>query len=240
MEMEREPFNLIFYLRVFKKWKGWILVPASLVASMVLTTGLRSPRPYTAETTILLSGPGGLSVGASGLFGIPQLAVGNPNISIIDAMIHSKRMAEDVIDHFKLARGKDTRGKALMIRKVRGMIGTSETKTGLVIQATSNDPQLSSDIANFCVSNLDVMNLELNITTEKPIAKVLDPATPPLFPSSRKIIPRVFLAFFVSAAGSTTFVFLREYMKELHRRENTEEQMLSVEIPEKEKEEVLL
>ena len=237
--MGTEPFNFIFYLRIFKKWKGWIFLPACCIAFLVFVAGLRSPRPYTAEAEILLSGGGGFSLGTQGLFGMPELSVGNPNINIVIVMVHSKRMAEDIVDHFKLAEGQDAKGKALAIRKVRGMVSTSETKSGLVLQVTSSDPQLSSDIANFCVSNLDVMNLELHVTTEKPIAKVLDPATPPFFPSSRKIIPRVLLAFFVSVAGSTTFAFLREYVKELRRREN-EEQMLSVGVGEKEKEEILV
>lgn len=236
--MERESFSPLYYLRILKKWKNWILAPAFVIAFVVLVMGLLSPRPYMAEVTILLSG-GNFSLNnppLGAMLGFPSLSLGNPNVEIVLSMIHSKRMAEDVVDRFKLVE-KYGPSKARLIKKVRDMIDAEEMKAGVIIQVTTTDPQLSSDIANFCVLNLNVINEQLGITTEKPIAKVLDLATPPTEPSSRKIISRVVMAFFVWVAGCTFIVFLREYLQELHRRED-EEQALSVGLGEKE--EVLL
>jgi|GEM_PF-1397267 len=236
--MEKESFNLLYYLRFFNRWKGWILLPATLAAFVTLVIGLCSPRPYTTEATILLSGMGTFSIGTHlGNFGIPDLSLGNPNVDIVSSMIQSRRMAEDITDHFKLMEKWGVRNRPLLIQKVKRMVTSSEMKNGLRIEVTTEDPQLSSDIANFCVTNLDAMNDALHLTTEKPVAKILDPAIPPTVPSSRKILPRVCLTFFVWVTGCTVFIFLREYIKDLLRKEN-EEQMFSVGVPDKDKEQI--
>ena len=188
-----------------------------------------------AEATVLLSGLNASPLG--GVLSFQGLSIGNPNLDMVMSIVHSKRMAEDIGDHFKLMEKGYGRNKDRVIEKVRHMIDTREMKTGVVIQVTTTDPKLSSDIVNFCVSNLETMNVGLGLTIEKPLVRILDPATPPTSPSSRKIIPRVLLTFFVWVMGCTLFAFLREYLKELYRREE-EEKILSGDL--REKEEVLL
>lgn len=237
--MEKESFNLFYYLRILNKWKRWILLPAILAASFVLVKGFLSPRPYTAEATILLSGEGFTMRGGGTLGNLfPDFSMGNPNTETVSAMIHSRKMAEDIVDHFQLMEKGYGKNKPLLVRKMQGMVRSQVLmKNSIAIRVTAEDPQFSSDVANFCVSNLNTINEELDLTTDKPIVKVLDPAIPPIFPSSRKIIPRASLAFFVWVAGSTVFVFLKEYLQELLRREE-EQQMFSVGIPDKDKEQI--
>lgn len=236
--MEKDYFNTLYYLRIFNKWKWHILLPAILASSIVVVRGLQSPRPYTAEATILLSG-GSLSLSNPiGGFGVPSLSFGNPNLELIMAMVQSRRMAEDVIDRFRLMEKGYGSNKFLLVQKVKRMIASQEMSNhGLVILVTTKDPQLSSDIANFCVSNLNAMNEDLGITTEKPVAKILDPAVPPVSPSSRRILPRALLAFLIWMTGCSAVVFSMEYVRELRRREQ-EEQMFPIGITDKDKEQV--
>jgi hypothetical protein len=87
----------------------------------------------------------------------------------------------------------------------------------LAIQATAPDPQLAADMANFCVEYLELLNKDLQISTDKRFTKVLDAAVPPIFPESRKIERKVFVAMLATAFLLIVLFFSADYIKYLRQ-----------------------
>ena len=79
-----------------------------------------------------------------------------------------------------------------------------------------NDPQLTKEIANFTVQNLDKINTELNITPAKPMVKILDSAlngSPVPNKGKRKII----LAGLVSFLLMNLYIFFLDYINKIKK-----------------------
>jgi hypothetical protein len=142
----------------------------------------------------------------------------NTPAAMIEALVRSRRMAEDVIENFFSEQYSNQRAKERLIRRVQKMIRIASGEVGggaLVLEVRSSNAQQAADIANFCVQNLDVLNQELDINPEKRFIKVLDPAIPSVFPESRKIQRKVFVAMLTAGLGIAIMFFLMDYIRYL-------------------------
>ena len=89
------------------------------------------------------------------------------------------------------------------------------TQGTLIVEAKGGEPKLISDIANFCVKNLDVMNAELNITSQRPMVKVLDPAIPAVKRDTRQLVRYTILVIIASFCIGNIIFFGQEYYMSL-------------------------
>ena len=87
------------------------------------------------------------------------------------------------------------------------------------MEVKGRDSKLVSDIANFCVKNLDVINTELDITPQRPMAKVLDAAIPPERPDSKDVPKYVGIALIFGFFLGNIIFFSLEYYKTLIEKE---------------------
>lgn len=109
-------------------------------------------------------------------------------------MLKSRRMFSDILEGLQLYKRPNSRF-SIDVVTIQG---------GLNISVTGRDPKLTRDIANFCVTNLDKINEELKITSEKPMVKVLDKAALGT-PKDKKIFKKLFAA---SLFGAILGLFL--------------------------------
>ncbi|MFH1848141.1 MAG: hypothetical protein ABH825_02860 [Candidatus Omnitrophota bacterium] len=159
--------NILHYVDLFKKsWKGtFFLVAISAILTMIFSMFL--PSTYASSAKLILKS-GGSSAGsyAGGLgkfLGISDLG-GKDSSDMIVAIIKSRRMAKDIEDQFKLSAKP----------KFWWEISTTLEPGSLVVDVRGSDPALTEKIADFTIHNLDKINTELEITTEKPMVKILD------------------------------------------------------------------
>lgn len=212
--------TLLDYLSILKRWRVFILSVTCLCTVIVGVKGFLSPRSYSAYVSALLPrGEGGPTFGgtAGQLLGISRIG-GSSQFEMVEAMLTSRRMARDVIEHFGLAKESPKTPIASLEKRVTGSMQVFELRAGFRLKVMSESPQLAAEVANFAVSNLDKINEELDITPSKPMVRVLDAATPPLFAESRHIKEGVLSAVLASAGGASFLAFLVEYFRRLKDR----------------------
>ena len=217
-ESLREP-TLLDYWNIIYKYKKFIIIVTGLACVITLIISLMMPKIYTATTVVLppeAEKGGKLSfLGSSFLSSsLPDLMGGDANTNMVLAMLKSRRMAEDVVNKFNLieAYKVKTTGTAIgALQKNTSILLTKEKAISLSIESTSQ--QLSADIANYYITNLDLMNSELSITSAKPVVRVLDRAFPPERKSKPKISQNILVSLFSSFFVSIFIIFLKDYMK---------------------------
>ena len=182
-----------------------------MLISMFLT-GLISyllPTSYVSTVTILSTG-GGNSTGSGGslgrFLGLSGLAGGTSSTDIIISILQSRRMSKDIGDMFGLDKRPGFKYK----------IETRKISAGMAIDVKGSDPLLTEKIANFAVRDLDKINTELDITSVKPMVKVLDPAirgtqTP------RQIPRKMLIAGLLSFLLLSLYAFFSDYLKKLQK-----------------------
>jgi hypothetical protein len=122
----------------------------------------------------------------------------------IFAILKSARMRGDINEHFNV-QGRSQFWWQLDAYYVKG---------GFAIEITGSDPEIIKDIANFAAENLDNINLELQITSQKPMITVLDPAVrgAPINKNiSKKAIVNALFIFIIYSF----YVFYKEYLSHL-------------------------
>ena len=197
-------FNILYYINMYKKqWKKIVLV---MFISMFFTMcfSLMSQANYISTVTLLSTGEGGLSQNSLGKFlGLSGLT-GNSTTNVIAPLLSSRRMAKDISDRFTLDKKPDFRYR----------IDTIESKGAFVIKVSGKDPVLVQKIANFAVVNLDKINTELDITPNKPMVKVLDPAVRGTR-ESRRTPKKMLVAGLLSFLLISLYAFFSDYLRKL-------------------------
>lgn len=197
-------FNILYYINMYKKW--WKRIALVMFVSMFLTMcfSFFQPASYVSIVTLLSTGGGQSTTGSLGKFlGISGLT-GNSSTDVIAPLLNSRRMAKDISDKFNLDKKPRFRYK----------IETSEPKGAFAIKVSGEDPVLIQKIANFTVENLDKINMELDITPNKPMVKILDPAVRGIR-ESRQTPRKMLVAGLLSFLLISLYAFFSDYLRKL-------------------------
>lgn len=195
--------NIIYYIDIYKKW--WKSVIKLMLLAMFFTVifSLITPVSYVSRITLISIDSTGSTAATIGKFlGFSNVSLGASSNDIITAILKSKRMERDINNFMEINKRVN----------FRYAISTSSMSAGLIIDIKGNDPAFTEKIANFAVQNLDKINGELNITPNKPMVKVLDPAVYGL-PVSRKILQKMFMAAFSVFLICSFYIFAVDYFK---------------------------
>ena len=197
-------FNILYYINMYKKW--WKRIVFTMFVSMFLTMCFTffQPASYISTVTLLSTGGDQSTTGSLGKFlGISGLT-GNSSTDVIAPLLNSRRMAKDISNKFNLDKKPRFRYK----------IETHKVIGAFVINVRGDEPVLIQKIANFAVDNLDKINMDLDITPNKPMVKVLDPAvrgTRESRQTPRKILVAGLLAFLLISL----YAFFSDYLRKL-------------------------
>jgi len=198
-------FNILYYINMYKKW--WKRLLLVMVISMSLTACLSLFTPVTYVSTVTLlstveTQPAAVS--SLGKFlGLSSFS-GFSSTDVIIPLLNSRRMTKDISDRFNLDKKP----------KFSYSITTNELKGAFAISVKGSEPDLTKQIANFIVQNVDKINNELDITPNKPMVKVLDPAVRGI-KQSRPILRKIFVAGLLSFLLISLYAFFSDYLKKL-------------------------
>ena len=201
-------FNVLYYIGIYKKW--WKKIALVMVVSISLTAciSLFMPVTYVSTVSILsaVESEGGMAAGGAlgSLLGLSGFSTGGSSNDIIISILNSRRMSSDVREKFELQKKP----------KFRYDIDTQKIAAGMAIDVKGNDPELTKEIANFVVQNLDKINTELDITPTKPMVKVLDPAIYGS-PGSRQIMRKIIVAALLAFLLLSFYAFFSDYLRKL-------------------------
>ncbi len=182
----RPQLNLLNYWRIILRFK-WMIT--GLVVASVLVTGVVSrfsPKLYEAKATLMPAREespttGGFSFGGGG--GLGNQGGGGGSITLgrmlgvrsgpslmdtLNVFLHSRVMAETVIDQLDLMSYYGTKSRPAAVRALRGELKANATKwKSLELLVRSKDPKMAADIANAHFSHLARLYKEHTVTAEK-------------------------------------------------------------------------
>lgn len=218
--LEDEEINLLDYWRVVWKHKNVVIIIFFTVIVIAFVKNINSPKIYESTATALPPEIENKGIGAlyhySGSLSktlLPNLSSAGSNTSTIIAMLKSRRMAEDIVNKFNLNKLWKSKFLTDAIGKVQGLTKISMSPENLIsITVESEDEKLAADIANFYVSNLNRMNDNLELTSAKPIVRVLDVAKPAERKSKPKIKQNILLAGVIGLIFGIFVAFIKEYI----------------------------
>ncbi|MEI7905252.1 MAG: Wzz/FepE/Etk N-terminal domain-containing protein [Candidatus Firestonebacteria bacterium] len=217
MTEEAKELSLIDYWNIAWKYKKFISAVTGIVTVLAVIYSLILPKIYTATAVVLPPelediSKGGSMMNRNMFSSLGDMFGGGFNYSnIVISMLKSNRMAEGIIEKFELQKIYKTASVSDAIKTLRGSTNISVTKEkAIAISVDSKDPKLAAELANYYIANLDIMNAELGITSAKPVARVLDKATPPEQRSKPTRSKIVLVAFAFSLFGCYSILVLRE------------------------------
>ncbi|GEM_PF-2695719 len=219
--------------------KNWFLI----LSITIIATGIgvyvakKATPMYKADTKFFVpaqdkSALSGYMSAISSL-GFGGLSGGNSSSEIVLNLINSRRMARDIVNRFELVKVYQDRNskkinyengvKEKMIYdavvRIKSSLTVNSDKSGLITLAVEDEnPQLAADIANYMIRNIDSINEELQISSQKPMVTVLDAAEKPLVTSKPNKKMMVIVGFITGAALSVLLAFTLEYFKKALRK----------------------
>lgn len=211
--MARE-INILFYLDVLKKHAKTIVFLIFLAAMLSFFKSSSARPMYSSRVSILLvreNDP--LEMSVTSTFNFNKGSLYETMGSAVVSMFKSRAMRNDVYSEFKELK---KRGAYFRIEALNTMSGI------LLVEVKTHDPELSSRIANFCASNLDKLNKDLEITFHRPMVKVLDPAIPPEKECPRYIGRKMTVAAIFAFFAANFMAFISEYYSYLKRKKRKE------------------
>lgn len=221
MDTEKETTFSDYWKIVYKNKKTVISIFIFAEILTFIFTAL-SPRIYESTASVLppeIENPGMTSLSSLGfrrtIVGgtFPDLFGGTSTSDTVIAMLKSRRMAEDIVKKFELQKiyGKKLSGDA--IGKLKSNTRIKQSREYVIsITVESEKKDLASQLANFYVSNLNTMNDELELTSAKPIVRVLDVARPAERKSKPSLRLNLFFAAVLSVIAGILVVFGDEYL----------------------------
>ncbi len=175
-------YALLNYLRIVWKWKWFILVCIGIGLAHGLLIASGKGMTYEADTTLVLTetNPGIGSV----LSGILPLGQSLPQGTMLMNVIYSKRMAQDISEHFEFEKRYGS-NKMTAMRKASKVLKGYATRETVHLTVTAETPQLVLDISYFCVENIQKINEKVGLSPTKEWVKILDPPELSLGPTPR-------------------------------------------------------
>ena len=204
--------DIFHYLDIYKKHYKRIVALVILTIFITLIAQNFQPKVYRSTLIALSSKEGAQAANLGSYLGLPNLAMGNSSNDIVFSMLKSRRMSKDINRHFNLKSRP----------KLWWSLDTYIVTGGFAVEVKGSDPEFTKNIANFAVENLDKINLELKVTSQKPMVKVLDSALKGDLANkntAKKGIAGGLLVFL----AYTLFIFFKEYFSQLKIKISTKE-----------------
>jgi len=207
--------TIFYYIDLFRKWKKTFLIVIITASLLSMAVSLVRPVKYVSTVTLLLTGDSASgSSSVARLLGIPDVT--GSSKEIIVAILKSRRMASDIRKEFDLKKSK----KRWFVIKTPSMawwrINTYPMIAGLAVSVEGADPEITQKVADFCIQNLDKINMELHITPAKPMVTVLDPAGYG-DPEERHTLRKMLIAAIFSFIVLGLFIVVSDYLKRLKK-----------------------
>jgi uncharacterized protein involved in exopolysaccharide biosynthesis len=212
LEQYPDEINLIDYLKVLYKHR--MLVATFIFASMLLTAvwSLMQPSRYEAVATffpISVREQLGVQAPASITFK-RQIDIEDLIVSILE----SRKMADRIIEQLKLKEVLGNAalgdGKAVLKKVTKINVG----RDGIIsLSVQTGSPQLSEQIANAYVDNLEYFNSQLDIGAQKQIVQVIDRAVVPESRMPRGTLSKTSLVGFFATIFSIFFCLVLEFFR---------------------------
>ena len=202
-------FSIIYFINILRKYRINLIIFIILGSLAGFIKSYLTPTVYRAQVLSFLPEKKISNYLSLNSFNgrVLDLNLGSFSAYMALTIITSHRMREDIEKHFDLRNKPDFKLIDIIAYNVLPL--TTDVK--------GTDPELVKDIANYCISNVDRINAELNLSPEKPLLKVIDYAESGTPISNNKAKGVVSGALFALISGMCIFI-LRECFDKLYRK----------------------
>ncbi len=189
-----------------------VLIPAVIA----LIVSLFIPKRYTASASVLapeVAAGGGVIQTPFGGFSTSGLTKTTISSQALIALLKSDKMLEDVVDNFNLMKALRVKKRRDAIKFLRDEMSSIELLADegtIKIHVWSYSPEMSKEMVEFYIENLEKLNRTLKLTTIQPIVKVL---SPPFIPEE-KSFPKIKINMAIAGLSGLIFGLLFLYFKE--------------------------
>jgi len=218
---EEKGLFLVVLWRKCWGWK-WILIISAVgtgILSMVVSLILSDI--YSAEVTILAPEAavggglaGGLMAAAAQGFGRGQ----EISSQTILTLLKSGNQTEAVIKRFNIVETLGLKDKAEayeLLEKITAF-SFSELEGVIRVKVETHSPELSANMANFYVKNLNALNEKIEITSQRPLVKVIDWAGIPSSPSKPRVKWNTVIGGFLGFIISFLVLYIKDAVEEFN------------------------
>lgn len=137
------------------------------------------------------------------------------NINFLISVLQSNKILDLVISQADLEKKWNTENlwQAEELLKKSTKIKPISNTNILELSVITSEPKLSADIANLYIENLRKINLELELTIDPEVVRVLEPGREPIIPEPRGTVKKLLAAGLGSFVFGVFFSFLIEYFQ---------------------------
>jgi tyrosine-protein kinase Etk/Wzc len=179
-EVNHQETKFSDYIYILYKWKRFIFINLLIVGIITTLIAFLFPNQYKATATImippdnqmglggltsLLGGKSSIASAGSRLFGMT-----NTSEDLLLGIINSRTALTNIITKFNLMEYYEIRDNNFdkVIKAFRSDISADPNEYGMLnFSIINKDPKVSAEIANYLVTLVDSMNIELNIKRAK-------------------------------------------------------------------------
>jgi len=214
-QLSEDEITLIDHVKVIYKYRMMIMAFVFVGVFFAGMSALVKPDMYEAAATFF---PMNIkqSRGAQPESSLLRRSLNIENLII--SILKSRKMADRIIGQIDLKRVYNVK---LMVDARKCLAGSTKItleKNGIIklcVQAKS--PELSADIANAYVDNLDYFNNQFDIGMEKQIVQAIDRAVAPEERMPRGAMKNILSASAVSFVSGVCLAFFMEFLKKLKK-----------------------
>jgi len=195
--------DIIYFFKILNKWKNkiLILVIIGIVAGIIKANFI--PTEYSSQATGLLS-PKASDLSYMTLNRmLPDLRLEYLPAQAVISMIASSRMRDGIDKRFNLKNNSKF--------KLINITSYSLADVIIVVGVRGTDPELTKSIADFCITNIDNINNDIKISSEKPVLRLMDPASTGK-PITNNLVKGMIAGGFFACIFSIIAAFFLEYV----------------------------
>ncbi|NQY74442.1 MAG: hypothetical protein HRT90_06730 [Candidatus Margulisbacteria bacterium] len=211
---EEDEIDLLEYVSKILKHKYTILLV--VVISMVgcVIYNYFAPRYYYAETTFFL--PKSSSTATSGLISQYARILGSGAQSsdfggYLSSLVESNRIQLLVANDLKSSLKADTLPEVLGQLELK-RVKLSSRESVQVLSYEHQNPEIVMKVIASYFQNLGVLNQELDLSVQKQLITVLDPATLPISPSKPNKKKNLMVTLFGALFGSIVLILSKDFI----------------------------
>lgn len=210
-----DEIDLIDYIKVIYKRRWMIVIIVLISVLFAAVSSLLKPKMYEASATFFPMNVD-YAVQSEGFTIKPGVNIDDLIISVLE----SRGMADKVIEQLNLKDIWNAKFKSAARMVLKKISKITPEKNGLIrLSVVTDSPQISANIANAYVDNLDYFNREFNLGVQKKIVQVIDRATVPEERMPRGMKKRVILSGMVAFMFSIFLSFFVEFIQKSNIKE---------------------
>jgi uncharacterized protein involved in exopolysaccharide biosynthesis len=214
--LNESTYDIIEILRTLRKRKIFLIVCFFVPGIIALILSFLIPKRYTSETTILapeVAAGGGIIQTPFGGFSSSGLGQNVLTSQAVIALLRSDKMLADVVEEFKLAkvlRFKTKRDAMIYLKDKMTSVEFLTDEGVIKIEVEAFSPEMSKNMIEFYLANLEKLNTELKLSVESPIVKVISPAYFPIKKSFPKTKTNIAIAGLLGLIIGLLYIYLKE------------------------------